>query len=81
MDWKTVQSTIRPADVDTTSSKAVSYARRNIHTVQIPDMDGTDRTVYEYEELAVPKESWWMYAKLEQQAADIDYLNMLTEDL
>ena len=84
MNWKTVQSTQRPSDTDTTSSKTVNYARRNIHLVEVPDMqDGqeTTRQVYEYEELTVSKDAWPMYLQLEQQAADIDYLSMLTEDL
>ena len=52
--------------------------------MEVPDMqDGqeTTRQVYEYEELTVSKEAWPMYLQLEQQAADIDYLSMLTEDL
>ena len=81
MNWKTVQSTQRPADIDTTSSKAVNYVRRNIHTVEVPDMQDSTRTVYEYEEMTVTKEAWPLYLQLEQAQADIDYLNMLTEDL
>lgn len=84
MNWITVQSTQRPPETDTTSSKAVNYVRRNIHMVEVPDMqDGeeTTRTVYEYEELAVAKEAWPLYQQLEQAQADIDYLSMLTEDL
>lgn len=49
--------------------------------VQVEDMDGQERTVYEYEELTVAKESWEMYLQLEQAQADIDFLNMITEDL
>lgn len=81
MNWKTVQSTERPLEIDTTSSRLVNYVRKNIHTVQIPDMDGSERTVFEYDELEVNKESWPLYLQLEQAQADIDYLNMLTEDL
>ena len=81
MNWKTVQSTARPLEIDTTSSRLVNYVRKNIHTVQIPDMDGSERTVFEYDELEVNKESWPLYLQLEQAQADIDYLNMLTEDL
>lgn len=81
MNWKTVQSTARPLDQDTTSSKIVNYVRRNIHMVQVEDMDGQERTVYEYDELTVNKGSWAMYLQLEQAQADIDFLNMITEDL
>jgi hypothetical protein len=81
MNWRTAQSTARPQEVDTTSSKIVNYVRQNIHMVQIEDMDGQERTVYEYDELEVNKESWPMYLELEQAKADIDFLNMITEDL
>ena len=84
MNWITAQSTQRPAEIDTTSSKAVNYVRRNIHMVEVPDMQNgqeTTRTVYEYEEMTVSKEAWPMYLQLEQAQADIIYLNMLTEDL
>lgn len=49
--------------------------------VQVEDMDGQERTVYEYDELEVNKDAWTMYLQLEQAQADIDYLNMITEDL
>ena len=81
MDWKTVQSTQRPHEKDTTSSKTVNYVRQNIHMVQVEDMDGQEKTVFEYEEMTVSKDAWPMYLSLEQAQADIDYLNMLTEDL
>ena len=76
MNWKIVQSTERPHEIDTTSSKAVNYVRRNIHTIEI---DGAE--IYEYEELEVGKDVWLLYQELEQAKADIDYLNMITEDL
>lgn len=81
MTWKTAQSMERPQERDTTSSKAVNYVRRNIHTVQMEDLDGQTVTMYEYEELTVSKDSWLMYLELEQAKADIDFLTMLTEDL
>ena len=76
MNWKIVQSTEKPQEIDTTSSKVVNYVRRNIHTI---DIDGTE--IYEYEELEVSKDVWLLYQELEQAKADIDYLNMITEDL
>lgn len=81
MNWKTVQSTARPQEKDTTSSKTVNYVRRNTHTIQVEDMDEQEVTVYEYEELVVSKDAWLMYLELEQAKADIDFLTMLTEDL
>jgi hypothetical protein len=70
----------RPQEVDITSSKIVNYVRKNIHTIQIESMDG-QATAYEYDELAVNKGQWTIYQELEQTKADIDFLNMITEDL
>lgn len=81
MNWITAQSTERPQEKDTTSSKTVNYVRRNTHTIQVEDMDEQEVTVYEYEELVVSKDAWLMYLELEQAKADIDFLTMLTEDL
>ena len=76
MNWKIVQSTEKPQEIDTTSSKTVNYVRKNVHTIEI---DGAE--IYEYEELEVSKDVWLLYQELEQAKADIDYLNMITEDL
>lgn len=70
------QSSVQPPEIDTTSSSVVNYIRKNIHTIENDDV-----TMYEYDEIAVPKDSWELYMKLEQALADIDYLTMLTEDL
>lgn len=74
--WKPSQSAQRPAEIDTTSSKTVNYVRRNINEVTTDD-----GIVYEYEEMKVHKDDWEIYCELEQAKADIDYLNMITEDL
>lgn len=80
MEWKISQSAERPEEFDTTSSKIYNYARRNIEEVEIEDQSGGTMTVYNYEELKVAKESWPFYIGLEQAKADIDYLNMITEE-
>lgn len=80
MEWKTSQSADRPEEFDTTSSKVYNYARRNIVEDTIEDTGGGTMTVYNYEELKVAKESWPFYIGLEQAKADIDYLNMVTEE-
>lgn len=76
MNWKMVQSTEKPQEIDTTSSKTVNYVRKNVHTIEIGGAE-----FYEYEELEVGKDVWLLYQELEQAKADIDYLNMITEDL
>lgn len=79
MVWYTVQSTIRPDVISTTTSKIYNYVRKNIREVEVEDQSGGTRRVFEYEEAKVPKESWSMYQDLEQAKADIDYLSMLVE--
>lgn len=80
MEWKAAQSAERPEELDTTSSKVYNYARRNIEEAEVEDPSGTRMTVYNYEELKVEKSSWDFYIALEQAKADIDYLNMITEE-
>lgn len=76
MNWYYSESMNRPNETDTTSSKVYNYVRRNIEEVTV---DG--ETKYTWEECKIPKENWELYLQNEQQAADIDYLMMLTEDL
>lgn len=54
--------------------------RRNIEEVA-REQDGETVTMFEYEECKVPKESWGLYLELAQAKADIDYLNMITEEI
>lgn len=80
MEWKISQSADRPEELDTTSSKVYNYARRNITEETVEGPGGESMTVYNYEELKVEKENWPLYIALEQAKADIDYLNMITEE-
>ncbi len=80
MDWYNAESLIEPARTDTASSTKYNYVRRNIQTVTLEE-EGETITKYVYEECKVSKDSWGMYQQLEQAQADIDYLNMITEDL
>ena len=81
MNWYRSESLTMPSETDTTSSGVYNYVRRDITEVEREQEDGTTITVYEYEECMIPKESWGMYLDLSQAQADIDYLNMITEDL
>lgn len=70
-----------PQEIDTTSSRKYNYVRRNIVEVEREQEDGTTLTMYEYEEIQVLKEDWGLYLDLVQAQADIEYLNMITEEL
>ena len=80
MDWYRTESLTRPLETDMTSSKSYNYVRRNIEAVEREE-NGETITVYVYDECEIPKESWGIYEELTQAQADIDYLNMITEDL
>lgn len=80
MQWIKSESGIEPQEIDTTSSKAYNYIRRNIATEE-RESDGEIYTMYVYDECRVPKEAWGIYEELIQAQADIDYLNMITGDL
>ena len=80
MEWYSVESATKPETVDTTSSKAYSYARKNITEKTVTnEMTDEARTVYVYDEVKVPKEMWGLYEQLQQNSADVDYLKMMTE--
>lgn len=79
MDWIKAQSTNKPTVIDTTSSKTVNYKRRNIQSIEVSDSENVT-TMYEYEELAIPKDQWPLYLYVEQTKADVDFLTMMTED-
>ena len=85
MKWEKSESTVRPDEVDTTSSKVVVYLRRNIVERQREDeVSGDMQTYYEYDEAKLTKEEYAEHLKelalidIEQQRADIDYLAIMT---
>ena len=80
MNWYKVESAVMPLDTDTTSSEVYNYIRRNIEEVEREE-NGETITMYAYEEAKVLKEDWGLYVDLTQAQADIEYLNMITEEL
>ena len=61
MEWRTVKSSAstKPDAIDTTSSKAVVYVRKDIRRVTVKE-PGTSVSVemWEYKELIFPKDIW-----------------------
>lgn len=85
MKWYKSESTIRPDEVDTTSSKTSVYLRRNIVEKQREsEIDGEMQMYYEYEEAKLTKEEYEKYKQnpenkeIEQLRSEVD---MLTECL
>lgn len=71
--WKTVQSTIKPLDIDETSSKSVVYVRKDIAESVTTDENEQKITIYTYQENTIPKSDWETYkAIMENQSATTD---------
>lgn len=78
--WYNAESTAKPAVLDTTSSKKYNYITRNVHTEQRTDeQTGENYTVWLYEEMKIPKDSWELYKAVERNTANIDYIAMMTD--
>ena len=71
MNWKKTESAVRPSELDVASSKTVNYVRKNITEVEREQPGGTTMTMYEYDELAVPKEDWLLFNELSESATRI----------
>ena len=67
-DWYKSNSTIKPLEVDTTSSKKVVFIRKDITTEPIIDDEGNDtgEVTYHYLERKIRKEDWESYKNYHQ---------------
>ena len=71
---------VKPIDVDKTSSSKVVYVRKDFEELPTLDMDGEQvGTHWRYMENAIPKESWDAYELQMKNMADIEYLSMMTD--
>ena len=78
MDWYKAQSDTMPELVDTVSSSAVNYMRKNI-TEKTIEIYGETKTVYEYDEIKVPKDEWLVFQQTLDNEANIDYIAMMLD--
>lgn len=79
------ESCNRPEIIDSKSSETTVYLRKNIREKQrINEQDGSQMTIYEYEEAKLTKEEYEQYLKeiavedIRQQRADIDYIALMS---
>jgi hypothetical protein len=72
--WYPVISTIKPDEVDTSSSAKYVYIRRNITETT----DDDDNIIYEYEEYQLPKE---IYDVVKVQDETISRVNDIEETI
>lgn len=72
--WKISENSdsIKPAEIDTTSSKVYNYIRRNFVEVQSYDENGEESgTHWRYEENKVRKEDWETYQQVAINTSEI----------
>lgn len=81
MNWYYSEGNERPAIIDEISSKKWVYIRRNIE--EFEREDETDPTIkekfYKWEEMKIPKENYPIYELEVQNAANLDYLAMMSD--
>lgn len=85
LNWNYSESTVKPLEIDTTTSKVVVYLRQNIVEVEkINESDNTLTTFYEYDEAKLTKAEYQEYLKeleiidIQKQRADIDYIALMS---
>jgi hypothetical protein len=77
--WTKVQSTLKPEETDTTSSSEYNYIRKDISETTQKNEDGTELKMYEYDELKVKKDQYYLYLQLQKNSASIDYMAMMSD--
>lgn len=78
LNYRKSESIICPKEIDTASSKAVVYFRKDIKEKQRTDeLSGTTYIYYEYLEAKVSRAEYEKRLR-EQQRADIDYIALMT---
>ena len=80
--WRLTQNSdsVKPLDVDTESSGKYVYVRKDFEEVPMFDQDGEHiGTHWQYMENKISKESWDVYELQMRNAADIEYLSMMTD--
>lgn len=63
LGWYRSESTVRPLEVDTTTSKKYIYLRTNIEETQKQDDDGESYTIFNYDEAKLTPEEYEIYLK------------------
>ena len=84
IDWVKVNGSQeeKPAEFDETSRSSVVYQRRNVHTIEVENHDGTKVALWEYEERTLTpseanleKNNIELKEKLEAQSAKLSEQN------
>ena len=67
-------STVKPEEVDDTSSEFVTYLHRNVEE----KTDENNNIFYEYDECKLTKQEYQKYL-IEKQRSDIDYIALMSD--
>ena len=76
LNFYEAESMTEPDEVDTISSPTTVYIRKNIRQETVQDVDGSEFTVWKYDEAKVSRQEFEAY-RAEKQEADIAYLYMM----
>ena len=76
LKWRKSESTERPSEVDSSSSEKTVYLRRNIRTEVRENEQGTETTMYVYEEAKLSRNDYLIYLA-EKNDANTEYMVMM----
>lgn len=86
INYRKLESIVKPELIDTTSSKTTIYLRRNIiEKIKNDEVSKKVVTCYEYEEAKLTKTEYQQYLaeldmmNIKKQRADIDYLFLMLD--
>ena len=69
--WHKSENTIRPAQLDTSSSKVYNIITKNVEEVTYIDDEGKEATKFVYDEAFILKEDWEVYESILQNKSDL----------
>jgi len=61
LKWYTGRSEVEPVLVDEEASDKVTIVRKDVHQVEVDNMDGSKSTLYEYSEAMPTKSEYALY--------------------
>ena len=69
--WHKSENTIRPAQLDKSSSKVYNIITKNVEEVTYIDDEGKETTKFVYDEAFILKEDWEVYESILQNKSDM----------
>ena len=69
--WHKSENTIRPAQLDTSSSKVYNIITKNVEEVTYIDDEEKEATKFVYDETFILKEDWDIFTSILQNQSDL----------